>query len=556
MFAVGEYRLFDANDMNDMTSSIQVPEGLVAYVYEHADSAGGYGLSADFMENCADLSQYNLNDKISYINVFNAEQPSGLVWARNSIVNGEFVPGHWERKRASGQPINTSTVVVSPPLPPRGRPDPQPGLPNLLDISMINGSPWTNPAFDTSDPNWSSNLVGGQTFDGSSAHKFEWVSVLNPTEEQDDEVGVAGFALAPDYSSKDLPFTHPFGGDFEFTIIPDPAYEGLLATANKDPNGDYKDSWPAAQAEGLQIPSGVLALEVDRALVPPDYQPVQGDRVAVFGRWIVDAGHDDFHAEIHPPLLMARARSVDGNGNPIIRSESAITLFHLWSRPYQAGQLFTTDGHSGLCLRDYAKAIAETLGDVQAFPPVFAKPFQGIHIVSFTIRPPVPPPPPTPVGAVTPTLQLQCSYHFTVNGSCGVEVIRSPSDPNAILVVLALNDVGYPTLPELPSHFDHYSIDSLLAQVPGGANLSWLQDAWLDIKGSVDIRQYSAPQMSQTQDSVNVVSFTPLDQLPSSAQATDSGQPYPIYGWVKLQWVDVRPRVIGIETLGIGDLHK
>ena len=70
-------------------------------------------------------------------------------------------------------------------------PPPQP----LLDISQLNGSAWINPAFDTSDPNWSANVVGGQTFDGSAAHKFEWVSVLNPDVEQDDEVGLTGTAI-------------------------------------------------------------------------------------------------------------------------------------------------------------------------------------------------------------------------------------------------------------------------------------------------------------------------------------------------------------------------
>src|SRR6476469_4919499 len=50
---VGEYRLFGASDMNDTISSIQVPAGLVAMVFEDADSGGGYGISADFLEDCA-----------------------------------------------------------------------------------------------------------------------------------------------------------------------------------------------------------------------------------------------------------------------------------------------------------------------------------------------------------------------------------------------------------------------------------------------------------------------------------------------------------------------
>src|SRR5262252_3817866 len=111
---------------------------------------------------------------------------------------------------------------------------------------------------------------------------------------------------------------------------------------------------------------------------------------------------------------MARARSVDSSGNPVPPSINATTLFQLWSRPYQAGQLFSTGGDSGLPLRTYAERIAETLGDIQAFPPIFAEPFQGIHLVAFTVRPPVLVPQST---TAMPMVQLQCSYHFTVNGS-------------------------------------------------------------------------------------------------------------------------------------------
>jgi len=419
-------------------------------------------------------------------------------------------------------------------------PIPVPLLPHLLDITQLNGSPWSNPAFNTSDPNWSSNVVGGHTFDGSSAHPFEWVSVLDPAVEQDDQVGLAGTALNPDMSGADLPFTHPFGTDFEFTIVPDPAYSGLLAPANKDPNGVYRDSWAAAQRSGISIPDGVLGVEIEAPLVPSEYQVAHGDRVAIYGRWIVDAGHPEFHTEIHPPLLMARARSIDHSGNPTPPSTNATTLFQLWSRPYQAGQLFSTGGDSGLPLRTYAERIAETLGDIEAFPPIFGQPFQGIHIVAFTVRPPVHVP---QSATALSTLQLQCSYHFTVNGCCGVQVIPSLTEPDSVLVILALNSVSYPKLPEPAHHFDSFSIQKLLDQVPGGADLNIFQEIFLALQGTVNVRRYAAPQGSQTQDSVNVVPFTPLKTLPPFAQATDSSEPFPVYGWLKLQWVNVEPRL-------------
>ena len=45
----------------------------MALVYENADQAGGYGRSADLMEDHADLATLGLGDTISYVQVFAAE---------------------------------------------------------------------------------------------------------------------------------------------------------------------------------------------------------------------------------------------------------------------------------------------------------------------------------------------------------------------------------------------------------------------------------------------------------------------------------------------------
>jgi hypothetical protein len=114
---VGNYRLYSASDLNDAVSSIQVPAGLVAVVYEHADSGGGYGISADFLEDCADLAPLGLDDKVSYISVQPAERPPSFIWRRGALVNGQYIPGHWERRRVVEPPANP-VVTVSPPIPP------------------------------------------------------------------------------------------------------------------------------------------------------------------------------------------------------------------------------------------------------------------------------------------------------------------------------------------------------------------------------------------------------------------------------------------------------
>jgi len=111
--SAGDYRL---SDFEGIASSIKVPQGFVAILYEHADQGGGYGISVDLLEDCPDLSKYNLNDKGAYISVFSATR-DGFFWARNSMQNGQFSFGHWERNRAAGNPVNT-VAVASPPLPP------------------------------------------------------------------------------------------------------------------------------------------------------------------------------------------------------------------------------------------------------------------------------------------------------------------------------------------------------------------------------------------------------------------------------------------------------
>jgi hypothetical protein len=110
----GEYRLSGAADFNDMYSSIKVPPGLAVYIYEHADEKGGYGIFTDILEDVPDLTVYGLNDKVSYINVFSTTNASGFVWVRGRNQDGQFISGHWERKRASGVlPDNRPPAVVS-----------------------------------------------------------------------------------------------------------------------------------------------------------------------------------------------------------------------------------------------------------------------------------------------------------------------------------------------------------------------------------------------------------------------------------------------------------
>jgi hypothetical protein len=113
VYKEGDYPL---SDFNDQASSIKVPPGMGVMIYENVNNAGGYGAYIDLLEDCADLSTYQFNDNVSFIRVFAADKP-GYVYVRNKMVNNQFVPGHWERKRANGVMPDNSVPAIASSLP-------------------------------------------------------------------------------------------------------------------------------------------------------------------------------------------------------------------------------------------------------------------------------------------------------------------------------------------------------------------------------------------------------------------------------------------------------
>jgi hypothetical protein len=128
----------------------------------------------------------------------------------------------------------------------------------------------------------------------------EWVQVGAPTEDYDlDPVGFTGWMLKPEVYANDVPFTHPFGNDWQCMLALDPEYTGLLAAGNVVPDGaDGAAALADAKVAEIPVPEGGLpAVETDGGNVPSAFKAFadgtvrSGDRIAVFGRWIVDAGH-------------------------------------------------------------------------------------------------------------------------------------------------------------------------------------------------------------------------------------------------------------------------
>ncbi len=394
---------------------------------------------------------------------------------------------------------------------------------------------FSNPSYTTSDPAWSSNVCGGQTFLQNRTPYFEWQPVFG-SEFDTQLVGLSGTIPAdPTYSGKDSPFTHPFGTDWEFFIVPDQSYASLLApsngctsftatgacvnnidygnTANSkctaagvpyecctgagvgscNVDQEYRDAVTAAHGANLTLPTsplgvqGILGFETDQGLLPADFRNgvKAGDRVAIFGRWITDCGHPDFHTEMHPPLLMAVGSETTGAAGQPVTSTEVISRPYLVSQTFEDGKgirhhlynellkgmaipdcfpiddavsaLLDEDGGckvtecdpiTGICVDTYCLApelwfTTPCTTRFEAHAKFEPKPFQGLQTMSYIVTPPIP--------RQCAARKLLVSAHFTVRH--GVSATIEPYPTDAAKVTITMDDSQY-TAPPLPPKAD------------------------------------------------------------------------------------------------------
>lgn len=456
-----------------------------------------------------------------------------------------------EVSSAQSQPVDGTKMAdaspIGPPKPTPGPWPPQPPpptnpapVPPVLSLTeWLSGAPWVNLAYQPA--NWAADRCGGLTFEQSKTQIYEWVSALNPGIQQDDEVGVCGLAVNPSPSSADNPFFHPWGNDWEFSIAPDDSYTNLIAPSNSDPSGRYADDYAAAKKAGIAVPHGLLGVEIDSGLVPPDYQVLEGDRVAVYGRWIIDAGHSDFHAEIHPPLMMVNARIVDSLGWPTLPGPTATTLCRFWTRPYQVNQLFPKKSNPDINNPDdwmdlvgYLGQITsswwnDTVGTVAAHATMFPAAYVGDQIVGFTVKVPGPAPSPSSV--------LKASFHFTVHDDgCTAQVIPSATDPTAVTVIVSLGSYTPPPPPK--GSMQQLSVEDLINQLGDNASLDsitkWIAEYVIQY---IYVDRFDPLSAVSSADSVNVIPPTPITAVAHmNGVSIGNDQPFPLYGWLKLSW--------------------
>lgn len=323
----GKYLL---SDFDDKASSIKVPAGMVAYIYEHAAPSQGYGISVDFLEDVADLSAYNFNDKVSYINVFLTTKDNMYEWNRNSMTGGQFVAGHWERKKARPGPPNT-VAVVSPYI--------EGPLPTTPSVLALNG------------PNTIINSLGIQTAEGRSLWERAMnnqMGIIGNDYRGVEEIGSACFQrasnnlLIPDFFNfwypqkqkndhrKVVYFKRTLAGnltktnqvnitgtfedyDVNLFIKPDPPYQYMLTDAHPPHyttlmKTQYYGSFTKSGESGCPGKFETIEAEIsDKKNPSSGYRSKliemnldrTGKKICVYGPWIWDEGHCR-HPEIHP----------------------------------------------------------------------------------------------------------------------------------------------------------------------------------------------------------------------------------------------------------------
>jgi hypothetical protein len=427
----------------------------------------------------------------------------------------------------------------------------------ILEIDYANPTP----PFDQSNPDWAKNVAGG---DFPIDSGFEWKQVLAPEDEYDESlVGASGWVIHPYLVDKDFPFSHPFDFDWEFELYPDPQYNNLLAPGNTDSTAtDYQDE--IKRANDMHLPSsapdhrahGVLGVEFDRALVPPSFRANvrEGDRMAVFGRWIVDCGHDPKHTEIHPPLLLACAgHRTQGDG-------SRLTRVIFTSRPYLVGQKYSVD--TGDIYKDNAsddgtfyshikheveKVLSFRSTMVEAHPKIKSFPFRGSHLLHLIVGAP-----PLDANAGTAlNYKLVVSFHFTIRSGFAVEVRYN--DAGSIAVSITMNAAGY-TPPALPHRRDRtYSrteidelnheagkVYSMVELISGALSLvlGVLAAAVTAILSrGIKTDTYDALKEVDILDAQQAVMNVFATSIPAGAGVSvDDSQPFPLYGWIEAKW--------------------
>jgi hypothetical protein len=343
-------------------------------------------------------------------------------------------------------------------------------------------------------------------------------------------------SILPADSKADLWFTHPFGNDWNVDISPDDEFTSLISPM---PPGLVDDERTKAIEHAKVIwnlhAADVLHVEMDQDFIPSFYRSNDGDRVAIFGRWIVDCGHPDYGTEIHPPLVFVRAASdVDRFGNAVATVAGGVHATII-SRPFFVTQTFEAKTLESHFTSQIGLAFNPGFPLIQKFTArvgVERVPFNGAPLLSFVLRP------------VLPRLfsddRLYATFHITVRPGVTIQLVGRSDD--TVLVVISMNVAAYEAANIPPAKNANVAFDELASyQNVKGFLVNKFETglAFVDPLGLAVLHQgvdYDRRQISPPVEVLDGV-MTPIDGPAMKSPAImDATQPYPIHGWIDVQW--------------------
>jgi hypothetical protein len=178
--------------------------------------------------------------------VFTSARSDGFVWARATVQNGQYVPGHWERQRADGQgPANPGVGAVAPPIPPH-----QPPVTTSIQVNDSKSVITTLGAQTPTQSSFWEHVVAdqlgvvGNDFDGaeeigsaaferaSNSHLIPdfinfWYPQISPRDHRGRYFKQTLIGILDDAHVADAPTTY-IDHDVNIDIVPHPKYKWLI----------------------------------------------------------------------------------------------------------------------------------------------------------------------------------------------------------------------------------------------------------------------------------------------------------------------------------------
>jgi hypothetical protein len=157
--------------------------------------------------------------------------------------------------------------------------------------------------------------------------------------------------------------------DWELNLLPDANMRHLLARDESmlnDRDGGDCQSKHAEYRQGNQAADlrGALGIEGEQWYYPVGFRPEPGDRAVARGLWVVDCGHPDWHAELHPASLLVSSYLQNSDYAPVLGAT--------WNRPLRLTSSWRalTGGVPAVVTKIIASPVfAENSLEVDIWPP-------------------------------------------------------------------------------------------------------------------------------------------------------------------------------------------